>query len=35
VVQWDDSPAQGKLGATSQTSTAGANLAQFTVQTLL
>jgi type IV pilus assembly protein PilV len=35
IVQWDDSPAQGTLGASSQTSAAGSNLAQFTVQTLL
>ncbi|PFH11998.1 type IV pilus assembly protein PilV [Collimonas sp. PA-H2] len=35
VVQWDDSPAQGKLGAASQTQASKSNLAQFTVQTLL
>lgn len=35
TVQWDDSPAQSTLGASTQTQGASANLAQFTVQTLL
>ena len=35
TVQWDDSPAQSKLGAASKTQTSNPNLAQFTVQTLL
>jgi type IV pilus assembly protein PilV len=35
VVQWDDSPAQSKLGAASQTQASKSNLAQFTLQTLL
>lgn len=35
TVQWDDSPAQSKLGAASQTQISKPNLAQFTVQTLL
>ncbi|MDY7546204.1 type IV pilus modification protein PilV [Glaciimonas sp. CA11.2] len=35
TVQWDDSPAQSKLGASTQTQGTSANLAQFTVQTLL
>lgn len=35
TVQWDDSPAQSKLGVATQSQGASANLAQFTVQTLL
>lgn len=35
TVQWDDAPAQKTLGATSTTSGASANLAQFTIQTML
>ena len=34
VVQWDDGPAQSRLGAASQTQASKSNLAQFTVQTL-
>lgn len=35
TVQWDDSPAQSKLGVATTSQGASANLAQFTVQTLL
>lgn len=35
TVQWDDKPAQAKLGAASTTVTATPNLAQFTIKTLL
>ncbi|MET3118314.1 type IV pilus assembly protein PilV [Undibacterium sp. GrIS 1.8] len=35
TVQWDDAPAQKTLGATSTPSGASANLAQFTIQTIL
>ncbi len=35
TVQWDDSPAQGKLGGASQSALGQPNLAQFTTQTIL
>ncbi|MBC7574139.1 MAG: type IV pilus modification protein PilV [Herminiimonas sp.] len=35
TVQWDDAPAQSKLGGASQSASAQPNLARFSVQTLL